>query len=148
MSNETIPPTRWYVSVVVPWATEVVSMNARSHWTNTHRQIHALRERGRVTARAAFPDMPHFGRAACIVYVRFPDKRRRDLQNYHKTLKALLDGFVDAGLLPDDDADHLVGLDVRTYYAGDDVIIDKFMRLNLTTPSLCLVFAFEGTELT
>jgi hypothetical protein len=89
--------------------------------------------------------MPHFSYAACVVYMRFPDKRRRDLQNYHKTLKALLDGFVDAGLLPDDDAQHLRGLDVRTYYAGNHELVDHFMMFQPTgVPSLSLVFQFEG----
>ena len=38
---------------------------------------------------------------------------RRDLHNYMPTLKALVDGLVDAGLLPDDDARHLQGPDMR-----------------------------------
>jgi crossover junction endodeoxyribonuclease RusA len=94
---------RWVVACNVPWATEVISMNARTHWTNTHRQIQALRARGAFVARAANPPMPHFDKATVVVYMRFPDRRRRDIQNYHKTLKALIDGFVDVGLLPDDD---------------------------------------------
>lgn len=136
---------RWTLGVEVPWSTEVLSMNARSHWTNTHRQIAALRSRGAWTARAAHPKMPHFQRASCVVHVHFPDKRRRDLQNYHKTLKALLDGFVDAGLLPDDDAQHLYALDVRTWQIGVDPDVDAHMiRHSASRPALALVFVFEG----
>ena len=120
MSNDKVAATfhpekrralRWTIGLDVPWATEVVSMNARSHWTNTHRQIPgSTRIKGAYTARATRPGLLHaFNEPTCIVYLRFPDRRRRDLQNYHKTLKALIDRFVDAGVLPDDDATHLVG---------------------------------------
>jgi hypothetical protein len=35
-------------------------------------------------------------------HFRFADNRRRDTSNLYPTLKALVDGFVDAGLIPDD----------------------------------------------
>jgi Holliday junction resolvase RusA-like endonuclease len=35
-------------------------------------------------------------------YFRFTNNRRRDTGNLYPTVKALVDGFVDAGLLPDD----------------------------------------------
>lgn len=136
---------RWTVAVDVPWATEVVSMNARSHWTNTHRQIQALRARGAAVARAAQPSMPRFDKATVVVYMLFPDRRRRDIQNYHKTLKALIDGMVDAGLLPDDDSQHLFGFDVRTWIAGIDEEVDAHIQLHdAMRPTLSLVFVFEG----
>jgi crossover junction endodeoxyribonuclease RusA len=136
---------RWTIGLEVPWASEVISMNARSHWTNTHRQIHALRARGFATMRTASPPAPRFYRATCVVYLRFPDKRRRDLQNYHKTLKALIDGFVDAGLLPDDDAKHLTGLEVRTYIPGEDEAVDANIAIGRAgIPKLSLVFDFMG----
>lgn len=135
---------RWTIAVDVPWATEVLSMNARKHWTNTHRQIQALRARGALTARAAQPPMPHFDKATVVVYLLFPDRRRRDIQNYHKTLKALIDGFVDAGLLPDDDSQHLFGFDVRTWIRGVDEEVDAHITQHARQPTLSLVFVFEG----
>jgi crossover junction endodeoxyribonuclease RusA len=154
MSNDKVAATfhptnpigrRWVIPVEVPWASEVVSMNARSHWTNTHRQIQALRARGAYVARGANPPMPHFDKATVCVYLRFPDRRRRDIQNYHKTLKALIDGFVDAGLLPDDDSTHLYGFDVRTWAKGVDPEIDYVMIVReAARPTLSLVFVFEG----
>lgn len=48
-----------------------------------------------------------------IAHIGFPDKRRRDLHNYYPTLKALIDGVVDAGALIDDDHTHLIGPDLR-----------------------------------
>jgi hypothetical protein len=136
---------RWVIPIAVPWATEVVSMNARSHWTNTHRQIQALRRRGELAARSSHPPMPHFEMATVVVYMRFPDRRRRDIQNYHKTLKALIDGFVDAGLLPDDDSRHLFGFDVRTWIQGFDEEVDANLIMSSAgQPTLSLVFVFEG----
>jgi hypothetical protein len=35
-------------------------------------------------------------------YFRFTNNRRRDTGNLYPTVKALVDGFVDAGLIPDD----------------------------------------------
>ena len=43
-----------------------------------------------------------------------PDRRRRDPANLYPSFKAAIDGaLVDAGVLPDDDAKHLVGPDMR-----------------------------------
>lgn len=48
-----------------------------------------------------------------VAHIGFPDKRRRDLHNYYPTLKAVIDGVVDAGALIDDDHKHLIGPDLR-----------------------------------
>lgn len=47
------------------------------------------------------------------VLVRFPTNHRRDVGNYYPTAKAIVDGLVDAGVLPDDNDDHLTGPDLR-----------------------------------
>jgi hypothetical protein len=53
-------------------------------------------------------------RVRLVVTLRWPDNRRRDGHNlYSYVIKPLVDGMVDARLLPDDDDDHLVGPDVR-----------------------------------
>jgi hypothetical protein len=51
--------------------------------------------------------------AHCTVHVSFQDSRRRDVANYYPTVKAMIDGFIDAGLLTDDDSKHLIGPDMR-----------------------------------
>lgn len=43
----------------------------------------------------------------------FTDRRRRDVGNYSPTLKAVVDGLVDYGLIPDDNDKHLIGPDLR-----------------------------------
>lgn len=53
-------------------------------------------------------------RARIVITVRFPDKRRRDVSNlYPYVAKPLVDGLVDARVLPDDDDLHVIGPDLR-----------------------------------
>jgi crossover junction endodeoxyribonuclease RusA len=48
-----------------------------------------------------------WGKALVTAAFFYKDKRRRDPDNAIASLKAAYDGIVDAGLLPDDDADHM-----------------------------------------
>jgi hypothetical protein len=49
-----------------------------------------------------------------VMTFRFPDLRRRDSHNlYGYVIKPLVDGMVDARLLPDDSDRYLIGPDVR-----------------------------------
>ena len=50
----------------------------------------------------------------------WPTKRRRDVRNAEASLKAYYDGFVRAGLLVDDDIDHLTHLPSRFAYDKED----------------------------
>jgi hypothetical protein len=53
-------------------------------------------------------------RARIVVTVRFPDKRRRDVTNlYPYVAKPIVDGLIDARVLPDDDDSHVIGPDMR-----------------------------------
>lgn len=75
------------------------------------RRIRELREQA--CAIAKLQRAPKLERARLVVTVSLPDRRRRDLHNFTPTIKAIVDGLVDAGLLPDDDATHLSGPDWR-----------------------------------
>lgn len=53
-------------------------------------------------------------RARIVITARFPDKRRRDVSNlYPYVAKPLVDGLIDARVLPDDDDLHVIGPDMR-----------------------------------
>lgn len=53
-------------------------------------------------------------RVRIVVTVRFPDLRRRDVSNlYPYVAKPIVDGLVDARVIPDDDDLHVVGPDLR-----------------------------------
>lgn len=61
-----------------------------------------------IHAKWAADDEPHMMQSASVVaVVHHPTNRRQDPANASPTVKALIDGCVDAGLLPDDDAEHL-----------------------------------------
>nr|WP_303769103.1 hypothetical protein [Schaalia odontolytica] len=56
----------------------------------------------------------------------YPDRRRRDRHNLAPTIKAMLDGLIDAGLLPDDADRYLDG--------PYTVIADRFAMKRLGVP--------------
>lgn len=45
--------------------------------------------------------------------VCYPTARKADPANAYPTIKACVDGLVDAGVIPDDDAEHVIGPDMR-----------------------------------
>lgn len=47
------------------------------------------------------------------VWYRFPDNRRREVANLQPTSKAIVDGIVDSGVIPDDRDEVCVGPDNR-----------------------------------
>lgn len=96
------------VPIAVP-AAEVANLNdaRREHWAVKSRKANALRARGRLAMRLM--GSPVLPAAHCVVHVFYPDHRKRDVANLAPTAKALVDGMVSAGLLPDDDDAHLSG---------------------------------------
>lgn len=90
-----------------------LSANDRRHWAAHARAVRAWRSAAGWEARAA--RLPMLDRVHAIVDVRVsPRTRRRDPSNWAPTAKACVDGIVAAGhLLPDDDATHLAGPDLR-----------------------------------
>lgn len=95
---------------------EILTSNQRLHWAPKGERTKALRQAAR--ARAGWCCATQFNRAHIVVTVGWPDKRRRDVHNLMPTIKACIDGFVDAGLIPDDSDTHLVGPDLRAHVVG------------------------------
>ena len=109
--NDAIVASLWEIGPFDLPQADMLSLNGRADRRTLSPRIRTLRLQARVMARAA--RCPSLERARLVAWVRFPDGRRRDLHNYMPTLKALVDGLVDAGLLPDDDSRHLQGPDMR-----------------------------------
>lgn len=63
--------------------------------------------------KAVQAGIPRLPRAYILAELCFNDRRHRDPANYYPTVKAAVDGLVDAGVLPDDSQDYLVGPDMR-----------------------------------
>lgn len=95
---------------------QMLTANQRLHWRARAARTATLRNLGVILTRQA--KAAPMTRAHCTVTVTFPDRRRRDVANWAPTVKALVDGCVQAGLLPDDDTAHLLGPDLRV---ADDV---------------------------
>ena len=87
-----------------------MTSNGRYHWAVRSNRTKALRE----TAALASWRHPKFKvRARAIAYIGYPRNGRADPANAAPTVKALIDGLVDGGVLADDDHEHLLGPDYR-----------------------------------
>lgn len=93
---------------------ETLNANQRLHWAQRSARTRNLRQVAYSFGLHATP----MERASLVVAIGWPDKRRRDAHNLMPTIKACIDGFVDAGVLPDDSDAHLVGPDLRPFVAG------------------------------
>lgn len=92
-------------------ASNLMTANQRLHWAQKAAITRTPRDTGRINAR--FQNLPAMERAHLTVYVSWQNARRRDVSNIAPTIKALVDGIVEAGILPDDDDLHLTGPDLR-----------------------------------
>lgn len=106
-------PPHWFIVMAIPDTVKrsLLNANERTHWRRRSELSREWRERTCWLAKAV--GIPRLQRASVVIYIAFGDKRRRDVGNYQPTAKAIVDGLVDAGVLPDDDDTHLVGPDLR-----------------------------------
>jgi len=98
-------------SLTIPQAAKWLNANDT---TQARFRAAAIREWRKAAHWAAKAErLPHLHRAHIIATLHFTDRRRRDSGNYYPTLKAIVDGLVDHGLLDDDSHQYLIGPDVR-----------------------------------
>lgn len=90
-----------------PW----MSSNDRDHWMRRKTLSAYYRQAARDSAVAQ--RIPPLGCAWIVGWLAFGSRRRRDDHNYMPTVKACVDGVVDAGVLADDSYRYLVGPDLR-----------------------------------
>ena len=112
---------------------ERYTMNKRYHWAVRARLTKVWRTAGMVAARNAKLEggiNDHL--RPCLVRVTFgvPDRRRRDPHNTAPTVKAIVDGMVDAGLWPDDTPDQVAIVD-PVFAKGDDSVIVECWPMNV-----------------
>lgn len=114
------------IVVTVPIASMLSANGRGATWHAKAAKTSDLRNLGFLAARlvvwsengmlrlASVPPVGHLmQRAHLTVYIAAPTARRRDAANLHPTVKALLDGMVAYGVLPDDSDAYLVGPDLR-----------------------------------
>jgi Holliday junction resolvase RusA-like endonuclease len=80
------------------WQTAPLTENDRLHWQAKRRIVKDVRLAGKLATRQMGPQRRI---EVTLVWV-VKDKRKRDEDNIVPTLKALCDGIVDAGVVPDD----------------------------------------------
>lgn len=84
-----------------------LSANSRMHWRRKAEITKQLRWIGNLSAHGREGDMVRFHQCEVAVSVAYPRRGRADPPNSAPTVKAILDGFTDAGLWEDDDSDHI-----------------------------------------
>lgn len=96
-----------------------LNANDRLHYRTQNDRTQAWRRAAAAAINAGFHPY-HYKRAHITVHYRFPNNRRREVSNLQPTSKAIVDGLVDANVLPDDDDKHVVGPDNRREYPNGE----------------------------
>ena len=87
-------------TLVFPWPRPLLSANDRLHWAQKARVTRTIRGMTCLLARSA--RIPTVGHVTVRLVWEVRDNRRRDEDNAYPTFKAMCDGLVDAGVVPDD----------------------------------------------
>ena len=102
---------------------ELLNANQRLHWSQKNRITQQLR--GDAFKLAKHHKVPPLNRIRVDGIYEPPDRRKRDAGNYYPTYKAAIDGFVDAGVVVDDDSAHVKGpfMDIGDRYPGGRIVL-------------------------
>ena len=84
-----------------------LSANQRLHWAPKSKRTKALRLMGYAVARSEL--LADVGTAHVAAFIGYPRNGKADPANAAPTIKALIDGMVDAGVWPDDVHVHVIG---------------------------------------
>lgn len=96
-----IPADQWWIN-----------SNYRNGWRRNAVLVKHWREQAFWYAKAV--KLPTgLAKVHILATFQFRDNRRRDVHNLMPTLKAVVDGLVDYGLIPDDSTRYLTGPDLR-----------------------------------
>lgn len=98
----------------------LMSMNDRDHWRVKAKKVAAWRLAAATAVQSSAVSLP-----PCTVHITFPvrDRRRRDPHNYYPTVKAVIDGLVDAGVWPDDTPEWVTTIEPTLEVGGTHVVI-------------------------
>ncbi|WP_336630010.1 MULTISPECIES: hypothetical protein [unclassified Microbacterium] len=86
------------------WERPPLNANQRLHWAAKAQKTRMVRDAARIAARTLLPSASHI--TVQLVWV-VTDRRRRDSDNIYPTFKAMCDGLVDAGIVPDDTPEYM-----------------------------------------
>lgn len=111
-----VPPA---ATVTFEPPTATLTMNGREHWRARAERVKRWRRAASEAAEGVGALPP------CVVEMAIPvrDRRRRDPHNWMPTVKACVDGLVDAGVWPDDDAEWVTVPEPTLVPGASDVIV-------------------------
>lgn len=117
------------VTVTFPTPAALMSLNDRDHWSARAAATKTWRFTSRIYAVQQVP-WPRRREGPSVVSVTLPvhGKRRRDPHNFTPTIKAIVDGLVDADLWPDDCSDWVTTTEPRLEVGGEFVIVTITQR--------------------
>jgi hypothetical protein len=122
-------------SIVLPAGLRLMTSNQRLHWRTRAKVTKGIRG---AAMEAAF-GVPELQRAHITAVLHPHDRRRRDPANWYPSVKAAVDGIVDAGVLDDDDHIHVLGPDMRLgdiVKGGQLVLVVRELDLGEQWPDL------------
>lgn len=91
------------IRIDLPWTQPPLTANQRMHWAEKAGTTRDVRQTAAILTRKA----PRADRLVVTLHYQPKQQRRRDRHNLWPTVKALVDGIVDAGIVPDDDTEHV-----------------------------------------
>ena len=94
--------------VEMPIGMQLINANDRDHWRKSAGKTATIRS----VARGQAKGIPRLGKVKIKVIYYAPDNRRRDTTNLFPSVKAAVDGIVDAGVLKDDSDKFVVGYEI------------------------------------
>jgi len=115
-----------HVTIDIPAPCDFINSNMR-----LHRMAQAkLTKSWRQAATAAATGHQQFtGQVHITAHIFKPRGGRWDPNNLWPTIKAAVDGLVDAGLLADDDHRHVIGPDMRAAGKGNPEIVLEILEI-------------------
>jgi crossover junction endodeoxyribonuclease RusA len=118
------------VTLTFPQPAPRLSMNGRYHWRKRAELTKAWRQAAFWALSAQGYPRSLGDRPTAYVRVTFPvaDNRRRDADNPAPTVKAIVDGLVDAGVWPDDSTEWVECLGSRFEKGADVVVVELIPR--------------------
>ena len=94
--------------VELPVGLQLLNANDRDHWRKSAVKTATIRS----VARGQAKGIPKLNKVKIRAVYYAPDNRRRDVSNLFPSVKAAVDGIVDAGVLKDDSDKFVVALEI------------------------------------
>lgn len=121
---------RRHITIDIPAPCDFINSNHRQHRMAQAKLTKTWRQ---ASAAAAHGLPPFTGQVHITAHIFKPRAGRWDPNNLWPTVKAAVDGLVDAGLLIDDDHRHVIGPDMRSGGKGNPEVVLEIIETG-TTP--------------